>query len=196
MLPVGVCGASVVEWDFSKGTHGWTGNGRVENLRSSAEGLIVKSTGQDPWIEGPVVDLTGDKMVRVKIRLKSNADPHAELFYGKAFVAGRSLRFTVRNDGQWHDYSLIIKEKLGAGTRFRLDPCTDKGELAVAFIGIETLSDAVAPLLESCCFTTSPNGSISKMQRLFSADALTAKSLPSRQFLKTAKVESGRFKNA
>ncbi|MHC4656892.1 MAG: hypothetical protein ACYS91_18015 [Planctomycetota bacterium] len=32
MLPVGVYGASVVEWDFSKAAHGWTGNGRVENL--------------------------------------------------------------------------------------------------------------------------------------------------------------------
>lgn len=148
MLPAGARGASVVEWDFSKGNHGWTGNGRVENLRSSAEGLIVKSTGEDPWIEGPAVDLPGDKMVRVKIRMKSTADPHAELFYGKAFVAGRSLRFTVRNDGQRHDYSLIIKEKLGAGTRFRLDPCTDKGELVVASIRIETLSDVVAPLLE------------------------------------------------
>jgi len=147
-LPVGVCGASVVEWDFGKGTQGWTGNGRVENLRSSAEGLIVKSTGEDPWIEGPAVDLPGDKMVRVKIRMKSTADPHAELFYGRAFVAGRSVRFTVRNDGKWHDYSLIIKEKLGAGTRFRLDPCTDEGELAVASISIETLSDVAAPLLE------------------------------------------------
>jgi hypothetical protein len=148
MVPVGVCGASVVEWDFSKGTHGWTGNDRVENLRCSPEGLIVKSTGEDPWIEGPAVDLPGDKMVKVKIRMKSNADPHAELFYGKAFVAGRSVRFTVRNDGQWHDYSLIIKEKLGPGTRFRLDPCTDKGELAVSFISVEMLSDVVAPLLE------------------------------------------------
>jgi hypothetical protein len=149
MAPVGACGKTVVEWDFSKGNHGWTGNGRVENLRSSAQGLIVKSTGEDPWIEGPTIDLPGDKMVRVKIRLKSNADPHAELFYGKAFVAGRSLRFTVQNDGQWHDYSLIIKEKLGAGTRFRLDPCTDKGELTVAFIKLETLSETATPTLEN-----------------------------------------------
>ncbi len=147
-LPIIARGASVVEWDFGKGTHGWTGNSRVENLRSSAEGLIVKSTGQDPWIEGPAVDLPGDKMVRVKIRMKSTADPHAELFYGRAFVAGRSVRFTVRNDGQWHDYSLIIKEKLGPGTRFRLDPCTDEGELAVASISIETLSDVAVPPLE------------------------------------------------
>ncbi|MHC4656893.1 MAG: hypothetical protein ACYS91_18020 [Planctomycetota bacterium] len=76
-------------------------------------------------------------MVRVKIRMKSTADPHAEIFYGKAFAAGRSLRFTVQNDGQWHNYSLIIKETLGPGTRFRLDPCTDKGELTVAFIKLE-----------------------------------------------------------
>jgi hypothetical protein len=147
MLPAGARGASVVEWDFSKGNHGWTGNGRVENLRSSAEGLIVKSTGEDPWIEGPAVDLPADKMIRVKIRMKSTADPHAEFFYGKAFVAGRSLRFSIRNDGQWHDYSLIIKEKLGAETRFRLDPCTDKGDVTVAFIKVETLSKMVAPSL-------------------------------------------------
>lgn len=148
MAPAGACATTVIDWDFSKAAHGWTGNSRVENLRSSAEGLIVKSTGEDPWIEGPAVDLPGDKMVRVKIRMKSTADPHAELFYGRAFAAGHSLRFTVRNDGQWHDYSLIIKEKLGPQTRFRLDPCTDEGELAVASISIETLSDVAAPLLE------------------------------------------------
>jgi hypothetical protein len=148
VAPAKACAKTVLEWDFSKGVHGWTGNGRVENLRSSAEGLIVKSTGEDPWIEGPAVDLPGDKMVRVKIRMKSTADPHAELFYGKAFIAGRSLRFTVRNDGQWHDYSLIIKEKLGPSTRFRLDPCMDKGEVTVAFIKLETLSEIVTPALQ------------------------------------------------
>jgi hypothetical protein len=148
MVPAGAYAKTIIEWDFTKATHGWTANDRVENLRSSAEGLIVKSTGQDPWIEGPAVDLPGDRMVRVKIRLKSTADPHAELFYGKAFVAGRSVRFTVRNDGQWRDYSLTIKEKLGAGTRFRLDPCTDEGELTVAFIKVETISEIDAPELE------------------------------------------------
>ena len=158
MAPAGACAKTVVElvraepavvrWDFSKAAYGWTANNRVENLRSSAEGLIVKSIGEDPWIEGPAVDLPVDKMVRVKIRMKSTADPHAELFYGKAFVAGRSLRFTVRNDGQWHDYSLIIKEKLGAGTRFRLDPCTDKGDVTVAFINLETLSETISPTLQ------------------------------------------------
>ncbi len=148
MTPFSASGETVAEWDFSEGAHGWTANSRVENLRSSAQGLIVKSTGEDPWIEGPPVDLPSGKMARVKIRMKSSADPHAELFYGRAFQAGRSVRFTIRNDGQWHNYSLIIKEKLGPGTRFRLDPCTGKGEITVAFIKIETLSEIVAPRLE------------------------------------------------
>jgi hypothetical protein len=148
MVPVEAWGRTTVEWDFRKGTHGWTGNNRVENLRSSAEGLIVKSTGLDPWIEGPAVDLPGGKMIRVTIRMKSNADASGELFYGKGFRAGRSVPFRVRNDGQWHNYALIIKEKLGPGTRFRLDPCAGEGEVAVAFIKAETLSKILTPSLE------------------------------------------------
>jgi hypothetical protein len=137
-----------VEWDFSKGLQGWMGNKQVENLSYSSEGLIVKSTGEDPWIEGPAVDLPGDKIIRVKIRMKSNADASAELFYGRVFRAGDSVRFTAITDGQWHDYSLVIREKLGPGTRFRLDPCTGAGTVTVAWIRIETIREIVVPSLE------------------------------------------------
>jgi len=159
MVPAGAYGETVAEWDFSKGAHGWTGNSRVENLRSSRVGLIVKSTGLDPWIEGPAVDLPGDKMIRVKIRMKSNADASGELFYGKGFRAGRSVPFRVRNDGQWHNYSLIIKDKLGLGTRFRLDPCAGKGEVTVAFIKAEVMSRIVAPRWRCRKDLTRPVGS-------------------------------------
>ncbi|MHC4205540.1 MAG: hypothetical protein ACYSTT_12880, partial [Planctomycetota bacterium] len=146
--PFPAIGKTEVEWDFSKDLHGWTGNDRVENLSFSAEGLIVKSTGEDPWIEGPAVDLPGDKIIRAKIRMKSNADAGAELFYGKIFRAGDSVRLTVRTDGQWHDYSLVIREKLGPGTRFRLDPCIGAGQVTVAWIKIETISEIIVPSLE------------------------------------------------
>lgn len=141
-------GKTAVEWDFSKGLHSWTGNTRVENLSSSPEGLLVKSTGEDPWIEGPAVDLPGDKIIRVKIRMKSNADAGAELFYGRTFRAGDSVPFTARTDGQWHDYSLVIRDKLGPGTRFRLDPCIGAGDVTVARITVETINEIVVPLLE------------------------------------------------
>ena len=147
-VPVPALGKTAVEWDFSKGLHGWTGNGQVENLSYSPEGLLVKSTGEDPWIEGPAVDLPGDKIIRVKIRMKSNADAGAELFYGRVFRAGDSVPFTARTDGQWHDYSLVIRDELGPGTRFRLDPCIGTGAVTVARITIETISEIIVPSLE------------------------------------------------
>jgi hypothetical protein len=141
-------GKTAVEWDFSKGLQGWTPNTRVKNLTYSSEGLAVTCTGEDPWIEGPAVDLPGDKIIRVRVRMKSNADASAELFYGRIFRAGDSVRFTAITDWQWHDYSLVIRDKLGPGTRFRLDPCTGVGNVTVASIKIETVSEIVVPSLE------------------------------------------------
>jgi hypothetical protein len=147
LTPNAAGGGVVVDWDFCKGIHGWVGNSRVEDLASSAEGLIVKSTGQDPWIEGPAVDLPEDKTIRVNIRMKSSADASGELFYGRTFRAGHSVRFSVRNDGQWHDYRLVIDESLGAQTRFRLDPCAGEGEVVVASISVEAISKVAVPSL-------------------------------------------------
>ena len=147
-LPVSACGRIVAEWDFSTGLHGWTGNNKVKKLSYSSEGLIVKATGEDPWIEGPAIELPGEGIIRVNIRMKSNADTGAELFYGPTFRAGHSVRFTVRNDGQWHDYSLVIREVLGPGTRVRLDPCMRAGDVTVASIRIEAISKVVVPALD------------------------------------------------
>ncbi|MHC4120603.1 MAG: hypothetical protein ACYSWO_24170 [Planctomycetota bacterium] len=148
LLAVPVSGKLVIQWDFSEGLHGWAGNNKVEKLTHSSQGLSVKSTGEDPWIEGPAIDLPGGDITRVKIRMKSTADAAAELFYGPTFRAGHSVRFTVRNDGKWHDYSLVIRESLGPGTRFRLDPCMNAGDVTVASIDIETISRVAVPDLQ------------------------------------------------
>jgi hypothetical protein len=147
-LAPGAFGKTAVEWDFSKGTQGWVGNKAVENLISSPEGLVVKSKGQDPWIEGPAVDLPGDGITTVKIKMKSNADVNAQLFYGKQFTEGQSVRFAVQNDDKWHQYALTILDKLGPKTHFRLDPCAGEGEVTVAFISVESFSKIAAPSLE------------------------------------------------
>jgi len=145
VCPISAFGKVAAEWDFTKGTLGWTANAKVRELTSSPQGLVVRSTGEDPWIEGPPVDLPGDGMTRLRIRMKSNADAGGEVFYGKSFRAGKSVRFNVHNDGQWHDYLVVIGEKLGSGTRFRLDPCAYAGELTIAFIKVETLSKVTPP---------------------------------------------------
>ena len=138
-------GDEVAAWDFAKDQQGWQGNPYVKDLAVSAEGLAFTSTGVDPWIEGPAVDLPTSGMTRVRVRMKSDAEPYAELFYGPTFQAGRSVRFTVQNDGQWHEYAVMIGEPLGPGTRLRLDPTTGEGRIVVASIRVETLAPLDPP---------------------------------------------------
>ncbi|MBN1505861.1 MAG: hypothetical protein JW955_03400 [Sedimentisphaerales bacterium] len=140
-----VCGKTVAAWDFTRGWQGWQGNKFTEGLVVSEEGLTFQSTGNDPWLEGPGVDLPGEGTVRVRVRMKSNADTSGELFYGRTFTAGHSVRFTVNNDGQWHEHLLVIPEPLGAGTRFRLDPAAGEGRIGVSSIEVEVLSPVAPP---------------------------------------------------
>jgi len=147
-LSTSAWGKAVVTWDFTKGTHGWQGNKHVQGLTVTAEGLAFASTGSDPWIEGPAVDLPGEGVTCVKVQMKSDADAGGELFYGRSFQAGRSVRFPVKNDGQWHEYSLTIAEPLGRGTRFRLDPAGSGGHIAVGSITVETIASLQPPSFE------------------------------------------------
>lgn len=131
---------AIVRWNFSRGLQGWTGNQFVEDLTFSRDGLSLRSTGIDPWIEGPAVNLPADRITKVTVRMRSDADGSGELFYGPSFRAGHSVRFTVQSDDQWHEYELLITESLGTGTRFRLDPATTAGHIRVSFIEVETLT--------------------------------------------------------
>ena len=141
-------GKTVAAWDFTKGLQGWQGNNYTEDLAVSAEGLAFRSTGVDPWIEGPAVDVWTEGTVRVRVRMKSQADTGGELFYGRTFQAGHSVQFTVNNDGQWHEYLLVIPERLGAGTRFRLDPAASEGQIVIGAIEVEVLAPAQPPQWE------------------------------------------------
>jgi hypothetical protein len=141
-------GKTVVTWDFTRSTHGWQGNKHVQGLAVAAEGLAFESTGNDPWIEGPAVDPPAEEMTRVQVRMKSDADAGGELFHGRSFQAGRSVRFTVKNDNQWHEYSLTIAEPLGPRTRFRLDPAASAGHIVVSSIAVETIASLQPPAFE------------------------------------------------
>ena len=129
----------IVRWDFSTGLHGWKGNAYVVDLLQTHDGLSFRSTGIDPWIEGPAIDLPREGLIKVSVHMKSDANGSGELFYGPTFQAGHSVRFTVNNDDRWHDYKLFILETPGRGTRFRLDPATAPGHISVAFIEVESL---------------------------------------------------------
>ncbi len=139
---------SVVTWDFTEGLHGWMGNRFVADLRVSADGMDFISTGIDPWIEGPAIETPGSELTRVTVTMKFTANAAGELFYGRHFEAGRSVRFVVQNDGQWHDYALMITEPLASGARLRLDPAAGPGRVVIRSIGVESLPRIAPPFLE------------------------------------------------
>jgi hypothetical protein len=136
---VSTAGEIIAEWDFSKGELGWFGNSQVREFACNADGLKFESVGNDPWIEGPAIDLSEEKMIRVCLRMKSDANRGGQLFYGPSFSESMSIHFTVKNDNEWHDYSILLREKVGAGTRFRLDPARSKGQIAIAYIKVEAI---------------------------------------------------------
>ncbi|MBN1124662.1 MAG: hypothetical protein JXA82_06620 [Sedimentisphaerales bacterium] len=136
---------TIVEWDFTQGTHGWSGNQRVAPVQSTSEGLIVKSTGLDPWIEGPAVDIPEGSLVRLTLRVRSNTDGSGQVFYGRSFAAERVRSFVLFNDNLWHDYVVMIGDSMGIGTRFRFDPCHGEGLTVVRFIRVEALQRPETP---------------------------------------------------
>ncbi len=138
---------AIIKWDFTTGTHGWIGNQMVESLEVTPRGLVVEAVGNDPWIEGPPVDLPGSGLTRVTIRMKSEFDQNAVMFYGRGFVAGRFVPFKVRA-GQWRDYSLIVNAPLGKRTRFRIDPSTRDATVVIKSVTVETIGEIKLPKFE------------------------------------------------
>ena len=148
LLLTGPCVAeSIVTWDFRTGTHNWVGNARVAPVQSTPEGLVVHCLGPDPWIEGPPVDFPAGHLALIQLRVRSNADRTAQIFYGPSFAAERVHTFMVNNDNQWHDYTVLIPQTPGTRTRFRVDPCADKGQIVVQFIRVGAVKRPAAPIL-------------------------------------------------
>jgi hypothetical protein len=79
--------------------------------------------------------------------MRSAADGGGQLFYGQSFAEERSVRFPVQADGSWADYSLTIPAQ-PAGIRLRLDPATDRGHIALAWLRVESIEPIQAPALE------------------------------------------------
>ena len=62
----------LADWDFTTGTHGWTGNRMVGKFAVTPDGLAVTSLGDDPWLEGPPFDAPADALLRVTVEMRSH----------------------------------------------------------------------------------------------------------------------------
>ncbi len=109
----------------------WQPNAQIVDAAVTPEGLTFRTVGYDPILElGPLLDLPASPWHTVEIRLKSDRDGTAELFWSNTteppyggFRPHKRMPFWVTGDGQWHTYRLLpFWHPEGKLVRLRFDP--------------------------------------------------------------------------
>ena len=117
VLTITAAGRTVVEWTFDKpgDLQGWQPNEQLKNAVVTNGALACRAEGRDPILElQPRLEFKTSPRQMVEIRLKSDADGAAQLFWSNAstglyggFAEHKSLRFRLSGDGAWRVYRLL-----------------------------------------------------------------------------------------
>ena len=116
-----------VEWDFSRGTQGFTAVNGVAPLRVQDGALQIRVTGFDPYIHAPRVNLVGERDRYIELRLRATSGRQIKIYYTTptgGWSESRSLAFDIVADGEYRDYLVDLWESpgwTGPITQFRLD---------------------------------------------------------------------------
>ena len=138
---------TVIYWDFSLWSQGWAGNIHTSNLQVTEDGLAFDTTGNDPWITGPRIDYPDESRLLLSIRMKSDADADAQLFYGPFFSEANSIRFAVNPDGDWHVYRLVLPP-IGEGSFLRFDPAASPGHIVISWMAVDVIISTTPPAFD------------------------------------------------
>ncbi|MCS6830950.1 MAG: glycoside hydrolase family 99-like domain-containing protein [bacterium] len=109
----------------------WHANGEVADIRFEQGAMFFRTTGHDPMLEYlPLLNLPALPHQAVEIEMRASIPGEAELFWSNTsespyggFMPGKSTRFAVRGDRQWHTYRVFpFWQKEGRIVRLRFDP--------------------------------------------------------------------------
>lgn len=135
---------SVEQWDYrgSSPLEPWQAQHDCE-LRTSPDGLVVRSRGADPFLARPVT-IDGGTLL-VKMRLRSDSRGRGRVYWttdqSPHQDESKAQSFTLEHDGQWHDVLVPIRVE-GRLASLRLDPCQAPGEVTLATMTIERQIEA------------------------------------------------------
>jgi len=121
-------------WTFNQAGdfEGWTPNGPLK--AHVQNGLLIgQSTGEDPVLSGPAVELEADLYTQLVLRVRVDHDERAQLFWATSVSPAsetQSLSVALRGDGAFHEYRLDLAAESrwrGLVTQIRLDPVAQPG---------------------------------------------------------------------
>ena len=128
------------QFDFTQsgGATGWLARHDVGPLKLD-HGLIIPITGNDPYIEGPVLKLVTRNPVQVRMRLKSEVGGNGQIYWMTSTPSeNQSVWYSTVAD-EWTDVCIPLPP-LDKGTRLRLDPPGTKGKCTVAWLQVEEMN--------------------------------------------------------
>jgi hypothetical protein len=108
----------------------------VAPLQGSAEGMVIRIVGADPYIIGPPRDFPPGQLLWLRLRLRPDQAGTGQVFYfNEGPSEANSVRFPVRG-GAWQEVRVPLPP-LGPGYRLRLDPPGAGGSVVVASLSVE-----------------------------------------------------------
>lgn len=121
------------EWSFGNPgvVESWHANGDITDIRFEQGAMFFRTIGDDPILEYlPLLNLPALPHQAVEIEMRASLSGEAEIFWSNTietpyggFMPGKSTRFAVRGDGQWHTYRVFpFWQKEGRIVRLRFDP--------------------------------------------------------------------------
>jgi hypothetical protein len=127
--------ATLPSFDFAKPEDriGWSPTHHLEAITGSSEGMLLRSTGDDPYTIGPRRDFPADLPLQMTIRLFSQQSGTARVYY---FARGANEKQSVRADvrgGAWTTIRLRLPA-LGPKCHIRFNPPADTGDCIVQSI--------------------------------------------------------------
>ncbi|HXR06406.1 MAG TPA: hypothetical protein VN765_03690 [Candidatus Acidoferrum sp.] len=134
----------VAGWTFQTDAAGW--RAAHDCVLDNAGGVLrIQSSGDDPYLIGPPVQMDG--AVAARLRLKCAAGGNGQIFWMEGTMEGfdeaHSEHFHLWHDNQWHDYRVALAAQ-GTIRRLRLDPAEGPGVIEVE--GLEAVRETLHPL--------------------------------------------------
>jgi hypothetical protein len=121
------------QFDFTQpeSVLGWQAAHDISKLAATPEGLEVSINGNDPYFIGPARDYPANTPLWMAIRLKSEQEGSAQVFYWtQAPAEEKSVRFHVLAN-QWVEKRIPLPA-LESNTRLRIDPPGTSGRMAIS----------------------------------------------------------------
>ncbi len=137
-----------IDFHFDRGLEGWQAARDLAPFEIRNGVLRMVTRGGDPFTVSPRLNVNGDTVRQIVIRMRAGESGTGQLFWSSTtapLTEQSSIRFNVLGDGKFHEYRLAVGDHpLWKGhtiRRLRIDPLSHDAETVVEIRSVQGRSD-------------------------------------------------------